>query len=247
MARTKFSPKRLEISNTVHREYRDYIYPYIYLGVKKEDISYDDEEDISEEVRKYHDYQEARDCTLWIKHPNWQHDMKYTSQYRFREAERYQRNQDVSISISNNASGHPGELSKLLAALFVYGYYIEATLRLIEVVVVDCLRMRNGILDGTIKYEVKPNYWTKQTVIYVKFDELKKHGCILLHWKEINGTRQVLYRKYGRQVNPHVSPAEGMKRAEQSVYGTKGQPRRITLTAKEIEIISEMPNGWEDD
>ncbi len=102
-------------------------------------------------------------------------------------------------------------------------------------------------------FERKWQEWIKQYYAPIQ-DTVDNRGKLRWQSQCVFVPRQTLWDEmlstYGgvptRSVNPHVPLSEGIKRAEQSVYGPKGQPRRITLTAKEIEIIAEMPSEWED-
>ena len=186
MAYTPFSHEQFNYSNAIHEKNKDLIYPYVY-GVSKEHISYGDGTS-DKDIEQFQDFQEGRDCTFEVMHPGWKYCAKHTSQYRFRDAQDYQRYQDLTITLTNPKSGLPGELFKLLAELFVYGYHHKPTDRLVETLVADCPRMRNGILNGTLPYTIGGiNTRSKQPFIAVQFDDLKKQGMVLLHWKVING------------------------------------------------------------
>lgn len=191
MANTPFSDEQFEWSKNIHQKERDNIYPDVY-GVRNEDISYDDDNDkVPENIKKFQDYEEARDITFWVKYPNWAHPMKHSAQFRIRDV-CFQRFQDLTITLTNPLSGLPGELFKLQVDVFPYGYYDPSVNRLIELLVADCPKMRNGIIKGTLPYTTGINPRTKQPFIAIRFIDLKKQGMVLLHWKEIDGVRTQL-------------------------------------------------------
>jgi hypothetical protein len=189
---TPFLPDQKKDSDQINFRYKDLIYPPTY-GLKGGDAIYD-EDTIPEAIRKFLDTEQGIDFSFWLKFPNFKHPMKFTSQYRFRDAAKYQRHQDLTITLLNNASGKPGELSKLLALLFVYGYYDCLINRLVEVIVTDCQRMRNCILDGSLKPKdwIPENHRSDQPFLCFDFDELKRLDLVLLHWKDVNGKIQRL-------------------------------------------------------
>jgi hypothetical protein len=192
MGQTPFLPEQKVYSDQINDRYKDLIYPPAY-GLKGIDAIYD-EDAIPEEIRTYLDTEQGIDFSFWLKFPNFKHPMKFTSQYRYRDATNYQRYQDLTITLLNNASGKPGELSKLLALLFVYGYYDYLVNRLVEVIVTDCQRMRNCILDGSLKPKewIPENTRSDQPFLCFDFDELKRLDLVLLHWREIDGKPQRL-------------------------------------------------------
>jgi hypothetical protein len=52
--------------------------------------------------------------------------------------------------------------------------------------------MRIGILNGTLPYTRGLNPRSNQPFVAVRFDDLKKQGMVLLHWREIEGKRKKL-------------------------------------------------------
>ena len=257
MAQTPFSSEQKRISDKVNHENRHLIYPYIDPLVKHIRYDYDS---IDDDIKKYLDSELGIDYSFWVSFPGFPDFMRFFAQYRYRDATQWQSCQDLTITLRNNASDLPGELSKLLAQLFVYGYYAKPTYRLVEVIVANCQKMRNGILTGTLPFkrsgEFNPR--SKQPFIAVDFKNLYAQDMVLLHWRETHGKRTLLRRgclaglqpisRELRQVNPDVSPIEGLERAEQG-YDRRGQPLGLTQRERDIlnEVVDVLRDREEDD
>src|SRR5947209_9319514 len=241
MSYTPFSDEQYNQSLNIHQKERNNIYPLIY-GVRKENVSYDD--DMPEYIKKIQDYEKARDVTFKVKYPLWEYPVNYSSQFRIREIDA-QKFQDLTITLKNPDSNSPGELFKLQADVFPYGYQDQNGERLIELLVADCPKLRNGIINDTLQYEIRYNPRSHQPFVAIKFAELYKHHIVILHWKEPKGKRYFLHGG-PRQVDPNVSFARGMERASQG-YTAKGE-HRDALTQDEKNIVSRnIPNWWNQD
>jgi hypothetical protein len=184
---TPYSPDNRKFSDTTHDCYKNHIYPSA-LGLNKGDVIYDHNM-IPKEVMEYLDYEQGVDFLFHAKFPDFEYPMLFSSQYRFRDADPFQLYQDICLTERNDESGESGELYKLLALLFVYGYVNRTTHRLVEAIVTDCQKMRNCIINGTLRpKDKKPiNPRTNQPMLCYPFDELKRLGLVLLHWKDVNG------------------------------------------------------------
>lgn len=245
MAQTPFLPEQKEDSDQINLDYSHLIYPYIF---NIEDVVYD-WKNLTKEDKEYFDREWGVDYSFQVRFPGFIDLMRFLVQYRFRDAQEFQRFQDLTITLHNDASNLPGEFAKILAQFFVYGYYVKSTCHLIEVLVADCQRMRINILNGTLPYTTGRNPRTRQPFVAVKFADLYAHNLVLLHWKEVNRERQWLYGG-PRQVNPNTSLNEGIARAKQG-YTHKGQPR-IALSIEEVKQltinyeINQLRGEWED-
>lgn len=176
----------------------------------------------------------ATDFTIRLKGGNIAVRLR-RSKYRYR---------DLTIRALRD-NGTTTELAKIKAGhgfRYFYGW-IDDNNRIAEWILVDLDKLReSGLLENRPFIPNRDPATGKPDgthFIAIKASELYEAGCLIVY--QLNNQ----LKKF-RQVDPQVSSNEGIKRVEQSVYGPKGQPRRITLTAKEVSIISEFPNGWED-
>lgn len=179
MPQTPFLSEQKDDSDRINQENRHLIYPYIFCT---KEVIYD-WDDMTDEQREYLDRSHGVDYSFCAKFPIFSDYMRFLVQYRFRD-KYFQQFQDLTITLHNNASDLPGELSKLTAQLFVYGYYTKSSHRLIELLVADCQRMRSGILNETLPYTIGYNPRSDQPFVAIKFNDLKIQNMVLLHWGE---------------------------------------------------------------
>jgi hypothetical protein len=180
MSVTPFEPKQKEISDYIHREYRNQIYPLIF-DVDKGAITYDQ---LPATFLEAADYTIALDCSLHVKYPQLPSSLTFSVSYRFRD-ESYQNFQDVTFTEWNEASDIPGELYKGTIEYFTYGYYCGQ--RLIEVIVIDFHRLKLAFANAQMQYSSGYNRRSGQPFRCVKFCNLKRLGLVFLHLKEIDG------------------------------------------------------------
>lgn len=95
-------------------------------------------------------------------------------QERFRRL-RYADFQDITITEWNHNSNQPGELYKIKAEMFLYGYYDEAKDRFLEAIAFSVLNLKVKIAQGVIDHTPGTNPRSNQTFLGFKFDDLEKH------------------------------------------------------------------------
>lgn len=182
MSMTPYNDKQRKISDQVHLNYRDILYSSLF-GVKPDAIVYDN---LPEKFRSDADGYIACDCCMDVQYRGFPAGFRYLISYRFRDAARFQEKQDVTLTEWNEASNQPGELYKIAVAYFTYGYYAPDG-HLVEAVILDVCRHREAIIRDIIHYDKGYNPHNQQPFYAFKFDELKRLGIILRHFKEIDG------------------------------------------------------------
>jgi hypothetical protein len=190
--KTPFLDKQKNNSDTIWNKYKGLIIPPA-LGVQREDVKYPV---IANLFSKYLDKELGTDATCMVKYctlddciKQFERELwiKWLIQYRFRDVYKWQDSQDLTVTLFNLASGELGELSKLVANLFVYGYCDFETMRLLEVIVVNCNKLRDCILDRSLRPKKIPtNKRSNQPLLPFDFDDLKRLNLVLLHWKVID-------------------------------------------------------------
>lgn len=80
--------------------------------------------------------------------------------------------QDITITEWNHNSGQQGELYKIKAEMFLYGYYDETANQFIEVIAFAVLPLKVKIAQGLIPYTQDTNPRSNQTFLCFKFDDL---------------------------------------------------------------------------
>jgi hypothetical protein len=101
-------------------------------------------------------------------------------QERFRRP-KYASLRDVTITEWNHSSNQRGELYKIRAELFLYGYYDDITDRFLEVIALDLFQLKWKIAKKDIPYTSEVNPRSNQTFYCFKFDDLHKHHITIFH------------------------------------------------------------------
>jgi len=172
--RTPYNIKNQRFSNSAHYAARKYIYPSIF-GTNN--LSYTNTLLSQGEKEAILDGELGIDRIVKVSSPSFPKGLPFTIQERFRKPE-HAKFRDISIPKWLHKSNRPGELYKLSAGLFVYGYYDEPKDMFLEVVAVSVIDLMMGLANGTIKY-TKGTFEAKdQTFIGINFDELKKSGAV---------------------------------------------------------------------
>ncbi len=174
MVATPFEPKLKDISDLVHKRYRDAIYSRLFK-VSPDAITYDA---LPEDFRKKADGFIACDCFIDVKFAGFG-ELRFSISYRFRDAERFQELQDVTFTTYNHTSSLPGELHKICVDLFTYGFHDKEG-RLVQAVIIDMPELKKAIRANAIQPNDKGfNTRTKQSWVSYSLDDLRRLSLIL--------------------------------------------------------------------
>lgn len=173
--RTPFTVENAAFSTKAHMAARKCIYPRIF---RNKHIDYQDTILGSGEVETILDGKFAIDRIIHVHTSDMKANIKLTVQERFRKP-CHAMFRDIAITEWNYASGMEGELYKLHANLFLYGYYDEKNDTFIEVILINVPMLLARIGTGTIKYSLHYMKDKQQDIINIGFDELKKTGCVM--------------------------------------------------------------------
>lgn len=191
MVITPFDPQQKEFTDTVHQDYRDLIYPPLF-GLSKEAVTYDE---LPPAFMKEADGCIALDTMVHTKFKGMREAMAWSVSFRIRNSEQVDAFQDLTITLSNDATGMPGEFSKIVTEFFTYGSYSFSLKRLVEVLVVSMPDLKRAIVHGKIQHVPYPhnprisgyNTRSEQPFLAYRFDDLKRLGLVRLHLKEVDG------------------------------------------------------------
>lgn len=86
---------------------------------------------------------------------------------------------DVTITEWNNNSNQRGELYKIRAEMFLYGYYDELANRFIETIAFSTLALKVHLARGLLASSTGVNPRTNQTFFCFKFDDLEKYNAVV--------------------------------------------------------------------
>lgn len=124
------------------------------------------------------DMKHCIDFRLGLKRPGLKAPMVISVQERWRRPE-FRRFRDVTITAWNLATNLPAELHKLDAHIFVYGFYDEATDRIVEATAIRTVDMVAGIHSGRLEYQEGTRGDLNQSFVSIKVDALKRIGAII--------------------------------------------------------------------
>lgn len=180
--KTPYSIDNAKLSQQAHECALETIYPALF-GVNRSRLTFDAQTLLNDSMRgQVLDGEMAVDRVARVKVPRLRRPLVFTIQERFRRPE-WAHKRDITITEWNHLTNQPGELYKLEANLFVYGYFNQQTASFIEVVAIDVPKLFRAIINDTIPYGVKKNPRTRQTFLTITFDNLTAKGLIVYHHK----------------------------------------------------------------
>lgn len=103
-------------------------------------------------------------------------------QERFRRM-KYAPSQDITVTEWNHASNLPGELYKIKAELFLYGYYDDCFDQFGEAIACSMLTLKVKIAQNSIPFSSQINRRSNQTFFCFRFNDLEKHHIAVFRKK----------------------------------------------------------------
>jgi hypothetical protein len=173
---TPYSLTNREFSERAHQCARANIYPEIF-GVKNT-LTF---EDLPEDQAMTLDGDMGIDRHVRVHVQGLHAPFSVLVQERFRRPQ-FARFQDVTVTEWNHNSNLPGELYKIKAEMFLYGYHNPSTDSFLEAIAFSVFLLKIKIAQGTIQYTSSPNHRTNQTFLGFKFDDLKDCTTFRKRW-----------------------------------------------------------------
>jgi len=102
----------------------------------------------------------------------------FTIQERFRRV-KFDGYTDLTITEYNNTTGQLSELYKMVAGIFVYGFFDEKTERFTKWVAADVNKMLYGIATGNLSFNKQRNSRSNQDFIGIEVSDLFDGGYLL--------------------------------------------------------------------
>jgi hypothetical protein len=180
--RTPYSEENRRKTDRAHLCARRDVYPELF-GVPADRICYPELPDAQER-----DFEKGIDYTIEIWVPALYGPVRVTVQERFRDP-KFADRRDLSITYRNNNSDFPGEIHRLEAGLFVYGYHDLFHDQFIEVIGCWVPPLLTNIARGEIQAEEYPNPRSNQDVLYYKFDDLMRLPGVVAYHKDFRRYR----------------------------------------------------------
>jgi hypothetical protein len=181
MANTPYSEENQEFSNQAHLCARREVYPLLF-NVPATHLNYPDHPQAQER-----DYWQGIDRTVEVQTPGLRGNLRFSVQERFRRPQ-YAPYRDMTITEYNQRSHQLGELYKMEAWLFVYGYYVPQQDRFIEVIACWVPQLMLNIARGTIRGNKRDNPRSSQPFKYFKFEDLERLQGVVEFRKKWNAS-----------------------------------------------------------
>jgi hypothetical protein len=86
---------------------------------------------------------------------------------------------DATVTEWNNTTNLPSELYKMIAQLFVYGYYDERNNRIVDAMAINVAQMYQGIAAGTLPYTRQARGDKEQDFIGLRWQDLQDSEAIM--------------------------------------------------------------------
>lgn len=174
---TPYSTKNQSFSDAAHRCAQELIYPQLFQ-CKKANMTFETANVADGGRSAILDGEMGIDKIINVKVETLRAPIVFTVQERYRRIEN-NRYTDLTITEFNHATGRAGELYKMAAGIFVYGFYDDQLGKFERWVAVDVNKMLHGIVTGKLKYKKGNNPRSKQDFLGVEVADLFSTGCHL--------------------------------------------------------------------
>ena len=172
-------------SNKAHFAARRQIYPKIF-NVSESQLAFEKivfENSVRDRIL---DAELGIDCLVRVKVKLFKYPLIFAVQERFRR-EKYAKYRDITLTEYDLISGLPCEFYKLIAGLFLYGYFNDVQNNFSEVICVSVPSMFFSIISGDLEVQrkVKNNDVRPQSFITISFESLEQTGLVLFRQSSI--------------------------------------------------------------
>jgi hypothetical protein len=185
---TPYSDANGQFSNVAHLSAQTMLYPNIF-GVNSDKLSFISTllgdggmSDVLDGVFGVDRIVKVQAAAAFIRQP-----LSFTVQERFRRQE-YARYKDITITEWNVRTNQPSELYKLMANIFLYGYYSTDGNSFIDAIAFDVQMALRLLVRGDIEVGHGSNPRSGQTFITITFDALYRAGCVI-YWHSLKSRK----------------------------------------------------------
>lgn len=175
--RTPFSEANKAFSDAAHNAAQRLVYPHVF-GVPPENLTFESTDLVDGERGRLLDGELAIDRIVKVTCLRFAHPFVFTVQERFRKVE-FAKYRDITITEWNHNSGLPGELYKLTAGIFLYGYFDADRQKFPEAVAIATVPLLRALAAGQVQYSRRTNPRTGQSFLCLTFNDLEKAQVVL--------------------------------------------------------------------
>jgi hypothetical protein len=167
-SRTPYSKDNQAFSDKGHLCAQRTLYPLIFPNSELQFVP------LPEEQARTLDADMSTDRHVLVKVQTLREAFSVLVQERFRQI-RFADFQDVTITEWHHNSNLPGELYKIKAEMFLYGYYEPFKDRFPDAIAFSVFNLKVKLSQGTIGHETGINPRSNQSFLCFKFKDLEKH------------------------------------------------------------------------
>ncbi len=172
------SQKRSAFSDAAHKAARRDIYPSV-LQTDPSLLSFESVEYDESEREQVLDQDLGIDRLIEVKIESLYSPIRFSSQERFRLPQ-FADYQDLTVTEWHHGNDSPAELHKILADLFVYGYYDELADKFLDAIVIPVVSLKLALIHDRVVYERRRND-RAQSFLTIKFADLA--AAKVPHWR----------------------------------------------------------------
>lgn len=176
--KTEFQQEHKDFSDLAHIAARKLIYPFIF---NNNNLHFETTDFKDGGISKRYDGEMGIDRIVSVAVGGLRAPLEFAVQERFRTAE-YCKYQDMTITEWNGASNIKGELYKIKASIFVYGYFDTNRAAFLDSICINVPSLLMNIAANKIKHERRTNP-KQQDFICLKFQDMQNIGCVA--WRQL--------------------------------------------------------------
>ena len=167
---TAFSQINMDRTNRAHLAAVEQFYPKLWPNAKR--IEFIDK------TGTVDDLSFGIDCIALVTVQGLRAPLKFGIQERFRNP-CYMKWEDTTVTEWNKKTNLPSELYKMIAQLFIYGYYDERNNRIVDAMAINVAQMYQGIAAGTLPYTRQARGDNEQDFIGLRWQDLQDSEAIM--------------------------------------------------------------------
>ena len=168
ITRTPYSKDNQEFSDKAHLCAQRTLYPSIFPNSELQFVP------LPEDQVRTLDADMSTDRHVLVKVQGLRKPFSVLVQERFRQV-RFADFQDVTITEWNHSSDQPGELYKIKAEMFLYGYYSPIRDEFVDAIAFSVLNLKVKLSQGIISHCTAINPRSNQSFLGFDFKDLEKH------------------------------------------------------------------------
>jgi hypothetical protein len=177
MNATPYSENNREFTDKAHEAAKLQVYPLLF----GKSFEIKDTKWSSGSIENILDGQLGIDKLISVPVREWNAPIRFTVQERWRDP-KYEIYHDITITEWNHKTNVAGELYRICAGIFLYGYFDEATNKITYAIAVDVTSLMIKIIRGSFKLKRAGNPRSSQSFACFNINELVRAGIVIMQY-----------------------------------------------------------------